>query len=503
MSDAGPDTELTDEESVGDSMLPNESLPTPNQPSPTEVIVSRIARRRRRLAASLGAVPKTPGEVLNWLKITENFVAVSVVLLVPVVIAAVTVASNTYAELSFLLFPPLASGAYTLFSNPDERYRSASNFIRGTTIGGLCGWSANVLIGGSPGGVDPLAAGLAMFLVGVVTWITRLQTPSAFATALLVLTTTEASAVAYVTSVAAGSAIVAGVFIAWHEGVYKRRTQFLYGTLSTADHVAIPVTSATDPAIPLGAALAAAHDAGRVVIVGILEDRDGDEGENSEQAAIQLGETLSRTADGLAEQHGLPCEAAVAAGDERTAIADAVQRTNSDLIVASGSPEDATRIETALGLPTDTVALRSHGETGAWRRVVVMIARPGDIARAMLDFAARISAASHSESSRYSTRVTACTCIRAESERRVAERLLASLVTTVDHPVETRISRDNHTEFVADNDDIYDLALFGAPHRLDDPARFITGEGADQLGSLGCDVAVVDRNDSQGHNRRG
>lgn len=470
-----------------------ESPPTssPNQLGPLGRLRDRIVRRRRRLGVSVSALPRSASELRNWLEVTDNFLSLSVVLLVPLVIAAVTLASNAYAELSFLLFPPLASGAYSLFSDPDDSQRSASNFIRGTTVGSLCGYGADLLVGGNSAGIDPVVAGLAMFFVGIVTWMIQLQSPSAFATALLVLTTTKASASAYVASVAIGSAIVAIVFVGWYEAVYKRRTKFLYGSLSAADRVAVPATSADDPAIHLGAALAAAHDAGQLILVGVIDDPDA--AISRDRAFADLAGTLSAQAETVVERNGLPCEAVVAAGDTQTAITDAVQQSNSDLVVASGTPDDATRIQTVLGLETDAVALRSFASREPWHRVLVMISRPGDIAHAMLDFAERIADASQSANSRGRTRVTACTCISAESDRRAAERLLANLARTIDQPVNTEIGRSDPASFVIGNAGSYDLVLFGVPHRPDDPARFVTGDGAAQLGDISCDVAVVDR----------
>lgn len=475
-------------------------LPNPNRPGPLGWLRNQLARRRRRFGASLDSLPRSRRELRNWLQVTDNFLSLSVVLLVPLVIATVTAASNAYAELSFLLFPPLASGAYSLFSNPDERQRSAANFIRGTTTGSLCGYGADLLVGGNSAGIDPVVAGVAMLFVGIVTWMIRLQSPSAFATALLVLTTTEASAVAYVASVAIGSAIVAGVFVGWYEAIYKRRTKFLYGSLSAADRVAVPAASADDPAIHLGAALATAHDAGQLILVGVIDEPAVDV--SDDRAAGDLAGALSVRAETMAERYELACETAVAAGDIKTVITDAVQRSGSDLVVASGTPDDATRIQTALGIETDAVALRSFGGREPWRRVIVMIARPGDIAHAMLDFASRIADAFQSAAPRGRAQVTACTCISAESERRAAERLLASLAHTTDQPVDTRIVSSDPASFVADNDGSYDLVLFGAPHRRDNPARFVTGDGADQLGDVSCDVAVVDREESWMRQRR-
>jgi hypothetical protein len=65
-------------------------------------------------------------------------------------VALVTTLSNAVGELSSLLYPPLASGAYTLFANPEGRYASP-----------VCA---------TPGGqIHAAGAALAVFPTGVVT----------------------------------------------------------------------------------------------------------------------------------------------------------------------------------------------------------------------------------------------------------------------------------------------------------------------------------------------
>ena len=54
---------------------------------------------------------------------------VSALVLVPVLVALVTKLSNVVGVLPFVLFPPLASGTYTLFANPEGRYASPVRFV--------------------------------------------------------------------------------------------------------------------------------------------------------------------------------------------------------------------------------------------------------------------------------------------------------------------------------------------------------------------------------------
>jgi uncharacterized RDD family membrane protein YckC len=74
---------------------------------------------------------------------------VSVLLFVPLPVALVAVLSNAFGGLSFLLFPPLAAGAYTLFAGPEGRYASPTRFVAGLTVGAVCGTGAEALVAGA------------------------------------------------------------------------------------------------------------------------------------------------------------------------------------------------------------------------------------------------------------------------------------------------------------------------------------------------------------------
>jgi cation:H+ antiporter len=85
----------------------------------------RLRRLERRELAAFG----------RWIQHTGNLLHLTVLVAVPLLIAVVTVVSNALTELSFLLFPPLAAGAYTLFSDPEGRYGSPQKFVVGHVVG--------------------------------------------------------------------------------------------------------------------------------------------------------------------------------------------------------------------------------------------------------------------------------------------------------------------------------------------------------------------------------
>src|SRR6056297_1116567 len=81
-------------------------------------------------------------EFVVWLEHTRNLVHLSILLFVPILIAMVTVISNNVNLFPFVLFPPLASGTFTLFADPEGKYASPPKFVAGLTVGALCGTAA-------------------------------------------------------------------------------------------------------------------------------------------------------------------------------------------------------------------------------------------------------------------------------------------------------------------------------------------------------------------------
>lgn len=136
-----------------------------------------LARRLQRLER------RELDAFLRWIERTGNLLHLSVLLFVPLLIAVVTWLANATAAVSFLLFPPLASGTYTLFADPEGTYATPSTFVGGMTVGALCGWLAlalATLVGLGGGRVSATGAALGVFFTGVCTWALDLEEPAAF-----------------------------------------------------------------------------------------------------------------------------------------------------------------------------------------------------------------------------------------------------------------------------------------------------------------------------------
>jgi hypothetical protein len=455
-------------------------------------VFRRLRRFERRELAAFG----------RWLQHTGNLLHLTVLVAVPLLIGVVTFVSNALTELSFLLFPPLASGAYTLFSDPEGRYASPRKFVAGLVVGACCGWaalglSAPLLPGTAV--VSPASAALSIFLTGAVTWLLDVEEPAAFSTALLVLVTDDASPEAYVTSVAVFGALVALVFSVWRDRFYERRAQYLYDTAQGDDHVLVPMRGDGEPATTtalFGATLAAAHDAGKVVLLAVLDEtgdaEDGDATADGDPAldddASETAARLEATARRVRTRAGVPCEVVVARGSPVPTTVETATNTNCDLVVTPYEEDRGLLSPYVRGVfdsRFDAVAFRSTTGQRRWRRILVTVARPGDTAHAMLDFAARLAGGSGT--------VSVCTCIDAEVERRRAESRLANLAETVDVDVETRVARSEVTEFIGANADAYDLLIVGSSGDRSRASRFVSPPTFERLHDVACDVAVVDR----------
>ncbi|ADE02649.1 universal stress protein [Haloferax volcanii] len=439
----------------------------------------------------------------RWIENTNNLLHLSILLIIPVLIAVVTLISNSVSTLSFLLFPPLASGSYTLFSDPEGRYASPVKFVVALTVGALCGLVAVGFTGWAYGPtgtalVHPSAAALAIFLAGATTWALDVEAPSAFSTALLTLVTGNVNPEEYVVSIFFASVVIAIAFTVWREQFYERRAEYLYGTVRGDDHVLVPMRGETATQTAFFAArLAAAHSAGKVVLLDVLPATPADEsdatpdttadGELDADADASV-ERLESCAHNLRTQLGVPVEIAVARGDPLTATTEAAANTNSDLVVTPYEEDRGLLSDYIRGLfggSYDTVAFRSTGETYRWRRVLVLVARPGDAAHAMIDFATRLAGKTGS--------VSVTTCISSEVERRPAESKLANLVETADGNIETRVARSEVTAFIASNAASYDLVVLGSSGDRSPASRFISPPTFERIREVDCDVAVFDR----------
>jgi hypothetical protein len=513
----------------------------------------RTTRRRlRRLER------RELGEFRRWVENTDNLLHLSVLLLVPLLIGLVTIGSNVLSGLSFLLFPPLASGTYTLFSDPEGRYADPVTFVFGLSLGGFCGWAAlevALSMYGRPSSqllVHPESAALAIFLTGALSWALNLEQPSAFSTALLILFVQQAGATPseFMVSVVLSSTVVAVFFSLWRDRFYEERARFLYQSTRGDDHVLVPMRGPTADTTALFAArLAAAHDAGKVVLLDVVSDqrraaaeeailesdedvtlasgvdsidaegasesgdgagdgsvdgdRDGDGGggggdesarDRPSRAAQQAAAELETRAANIQTRIGVPCEVVVATGDPVSATLATARETNCDLVAAPFErDEDGVLAEfprAILGGPVDTVVFRSATDREQWKRIMVPIARPGDSAHAMIDFAERLAGdAGH---------VSVCTCIDEEGDRRRAETRLSNLVETARGNVETRVARSEIVEFLQANATAYDLVIVGSSRDRSAASRFFSRPTFERLSDLECDFAIVDRGDPHG-----
>lgn len=452
----------------------------------------------------------------RWLEHTDNFLHVSALLLVPVLVAAVTALSNVLPGFSFLLFPPLAAGSYSLFADPDAEQADPVRFVVGVTGGAGCGWVAlrveTVVFGVASTTVTPASAAASIFLVGLATWAVDVEVPAAFSAALLVLAAPTPGQ--YVLFTLAASTLVAVVFAVWRETVYESRASLLYGTVRADDHVLVPLRGADPTTTALfGARLAEAHEAGKVVLLDTVDDERVaaverrllaptavgapdrgavDRTDEVDPAVREAAETAVERVEAVARrvrtEAGVPVEVVVAAGDPASVVGEAARAANCDLIVTAYETEYGTAapfVRAVFRTETDAVTLRSVAPREEWRRVLVMVARPGDTAHAMVDFAARLAGRSGT--------VAVCSCVADERGRRRAEDLLSKLVDTVARPVETRVAATDVLTFLERNADGYDLVLLGASRDRSAASRLLSPPTFERVENVACDVAVVDR----------
>jgi hypothetical protein len=473
--------------------------------------VRAVLRRLRRLERREFQALRT------WVETTSNLVHVSVLLFVPALIAVVTYVSQVSAAVSFLLFPPLASGTYTLFANPESKYASPVRFVAGLTAGAVCGLLAvrlPAVVGFDAG--DPVttaaSAAFAVFAVGALTWVADVEEPSAFSAALLTLLAAYDEVVVYVVGVAVSASFVAVAFVAWRDLFYERRGEYLYQTTTGDDHVLVPVVGDRGAeAAFFGARIAAAHEAGKVVLLDLVEaaevaaaaesiadtdDRSDDAGhamaESEAQVAGQSAMRLERLASRLRTRVGVPCEVVVASveGSRADATLAAARDTNCDLVVAPYESRHGSLspfVKSLFDSSRDVVVFRGgDGEVDAsWRRVLVAVGRPGENTNAMLDFATRVAGRAGE--------LAVCHCIDGERERRAAEAMLADLVEPFDARFETRVSTRRIERFLAANESQYDLIVVGASTDRSAASRFLSPPTFQRLSDLEADVAIVHR----------
>ncbi|MFB6165186.1 MAG: HPP family protein [Haloarculaceae archaeon] len=521
--------------------------------------VSRLRRLERREVR----------EFRGWIEHTRNLVHLSIVVFVPLLIAAVTWLSGALDVLPYLLFPPLASGTYTLFAHPESEYASPRRFVAGLTLGALCGWIALQVTSAylyhvppSHLTVRPVAAALSVFLTGVVTWLLDVEEASAFSSALLILvisvdpsqsipltivsglTIVVTPRLAYVGSVLLSTTLVASVFVLWRRQLYERRARYLYQSTSSDDHVLVPMrTESADATAMLAARLAAAHDAGKVVLLGLADeetpadvggadetvadetvaDEPADEvpaeqppapaladGRAAAEAASADGDSVVSapsgadaatsvpTADRLEEcarivetRVGVPCEVIVAAAGDAPAgtVAQVARETNCDLIATPYEERYGSLtpfVRTLFAGEVDVVVHRSADGRTRWRRVMVPVRSAGNLAHAMLDYALRLAGKTG--------RVSVCHCVQAGRERRRAETMLSDLVEPFVGPIETRVANDVIEHYLTAHAGQYDAVILGASTDRSRASRLVSPPTFERIQTLDCDVMIVDQN---------
>ncbi|QZP39251.1 HPP family protein [Halobaculum magnesiiphilum] len=461
-------------------------------------------------------------DLRRWLEDTENLLHLSALVIVPLLIGVVTWLSNVSPVVSFLVYPPLASGTYTLFADPEGRYSTSRKFVGGMTAGAVCGWialevSARFWYPATPEQfqVQAGAAVLGIFLTGIMTWGLSLEEPTAFSTALLVLLT-GAEQVTYVVGIAVSSLLVAGVFLVWRRNFYRERARYLFRSTQNDDQILVPVRGdAAESVVLFAARLASAHDAGKVVLMktvssetieetaAAIEDADreviSEDREESSEPVTEVAEErlteeqlhdLEQLQDRITSVVDVPCEFVVAvedgsAGETVLATADA---ENCDLIVSpyeieEGEPSPFVR--TILNGTTDAVVFRSSNGRTEWERIMVMVRASGELANAMLDFAHRVVPTDG--------RISACTCVSRQRDRRMAEITLENLIESFPDPIETRIATSSIEEFLQRNASLYDLTVIGASTDRGAVSRFVSTPTFERIQAVDCDLAIVHR----------
>lgn len=476
---------------------------------------------RARLASVSHRLRRTErrelGEFQSWIENTGNLLHISVILFVPLLIGFVTWLSGATAIVSFLVYPPLASGTYTLFADPEGKYSHPSRFVGGITTGALCGWLALAVTSRfvylTPPGEATLHAGsaaLSVFLTGVTTWAFDFEEPTAFSTALLVLIS-GSQQILYVANVAISSIIIAVVYMGWHRFFYTKRARYIYQSTKNSDHVLVPLQADPDPSTAVfGAKVAAAHDAGKVVLMRIVSDEEVEATEEAMRSkqfvASDDEDLLTSLADKHIEQQTLEeldsikgeidqvvdvaCEVVVAVEGRSRAqtILSAAQEATCDLVVHPYETENGTltqSIHTLFRDEINVIVYRPADSNTDWSRVLTLVRTPGDIAHMILDFGQRIVPSVGS--------VTVCNCTSDATSLRSAEEMLRNLVETFDYPFEIHVAHSTVEAFLGLHSQRYDLAIIGASSTRSPASRFLSPPTFERIEECDCDLAIVHR----------
>lgn len=468
----------------------------------------QLRRRKRRGLRALR----------HWLENTQNLLHLSVLVIVPLLIALVTWLSNMSPVVSFLVYPPLASGTYTLFADPGSRYADPRRFVGGMTAGALSGWVALELTAQFWYTVPPTqfqvhagAAALGIFLTSLVTWVFDIELPTAYSSALLVLVTGSAQ-LRYVAGVSVASILIAGAFVIWRRHLYRERARYLFQSTNGDDQILVPIRDEQPTALAIFAGrLAAAHDAGKVVLMDTVEPStieqveerlvtdtedelpyrgDGPKVSAEELITDQSLARLEQLQSSITAVVDVTCEFVVVV--ESDSAGETVLQTasdeNCDLVVApyeTDENEPTPFVRRLFSGSVDVIAFRSASGTTDWRDILVMVRSPGPVANAMLDFAQRLCSARGA--------ISLCTCISSRSQHRRAEITLETLAEPFADPIDTRVAHESLEEFLARYAGNYDLAVMGASTDRHAASRLLSPPTHECVRDINCDLAIVHR----------
>lgn len=453
-------------------------------------LVGRYRDWRRRLRRTdLADLSPSTRRVLT----IGRFQYLTAFVFVPALIAILIFVSNTVDALSFLLFPPLAAAAYELFANPGKPSSTAEGMVVGMTGGALSGWAAvtldRALFGPSPAGtfeVSVTAAVMCVLITGVVLWLFDVDLAPSFAVALLVLLL-DIPPEAYVLSVFLASSLIAGVFLVWHRRIYERRATHLYAATDGSGNVLLSLRRAGTRAVTrLAAQISAGHRSSKLLLLEPAETEPESTGGDAAASVSRL-ERVAEDVEPEVETISAD-EPDLRDGGEAATTRRRAHEANCDLVVVPYETADgglSPFVRRLFDGDVDVIVARISGPPERWDRVLVLVRRAGRIAHAMVEYARRLAGTNG--------RVSICTCIETESERRSAEQTCAILAEAFAGQFETRVANESIETFLESNAPKYDLVCIGASTDRSRASRFLSAPTFRRVEDLDCDLAIVHR----------
>lgn len=387
------------------------------------------------------------GRLRRWLADSTRLVHLSVLLFLPLIVYVV-IEIGQMSQLSYFVFPPLASATFTIFFDPESAYSAPARLVGGLTLGAIVGSACYALFG-----FTAVGAAVAVLGASVVTWTLGVEHPSAISTGLLALVL-QADSALYAVAVFGSTVLVAAVFVLWRDRVYEERARYLYDAVRDEDRVCVPVEGNLPE---IAGRIAGAHRDGRVVLVGLGATRSA-----VEEASERIG-----------ERHDVRTETVVAdpGSDMAETMLDTAERYDCSVILAPWTRREV--VDRLFGSRFDVVAFHTAGTD--WEDVFVPVRGGGKLSRLMVELASRLARRGD---------VSVGTVIGSERERRRAEKELFTLVSAFEDELaeredtlDTRIidaGKRDVGEVIVDAAEQYDLTVIGGstdrplPDRLAD-----------------------------------